>query len=70
MKMYVYVFVGFRVLTAIVMKVSIFWYITRCGPLQVSGRFGGTSCLLHAGFLLELSFNTEDGGNVFLRNVC
>jgi hypothetical protein len=25
-------------------------------------------CLLHAGYLLGLLFNTEDGGDMFLRN--
>jgi hypothetical protein len=26
--------------------------------------------LLHVGFSLGLSFDPEDGGNVFVRNVC
>jgi hypothetical protein len=38
--------VGFRVLTAVVMKSSIFWDITPCSPLKVNRRFGGT-CRLH-----------------------
>jgi hypothetical protein len=27
------------------------------------------SCLLHAGFLLDLLFNSEDGGNTFFQNI-
>jgi hypothetical protein len=33
--------VGFEVLTAVVMKGSIFWYIIPCGPLKVNRCFGG-----------------------------
>jgi hypothetical protein len=38
--------VGFDVLTAVVMKSSIFWDITPCNPLRINRRFGGT-CRLH-----------------------
>jgi hypothetical protein len=41
-----YYFVGFEVLTAVVMKSTIFWDITPCSPLSVNRRFGGTY-LLH-----------------------
>jgi hypothetical protein len=34
--------VGFEVLTAVVMKSTIFWDITPCIPLSVRRRFGGT----------------------------
>jgi hypothetical protein len=34
--------VGFEVLTAMVMKSTIFWDITPCSPLNVNRRFGGT----------------------------
>jgi hypothetical protein len=60
--------VGFEVPTAVVMKSSIFWDITLCGPLKVNRRFGGTYSLLRAGFLLVLIFDSEDGGDMFLRN--
>jgi hypothetical protein len=41
--------VGFEVLTAVVMKSTIFWDITLCSPLSVNQRFGGTYRLhLHA----------------------
>jgi heme/copper-type cytochrome/quinol oxidase subunit 4 len=34
--------VGIQVLTAVVMKCSIIWYITPCSPLKVCRRFRGT----------------------------
>jgi hypothetical protein len=34
--------VGFQVFTAVVMKSIIFWDITRCSPLSLNRRFGGT----------------------------
>jgi hypothetical protein len=34
--------IGFEVLTAVVMKSSIFWVITPCSPLKVNRRFEGT----------------------------
>jgi hypothetical protein len=74
--------VGFEVLTAVVMKSTIFRDIAPCSPLSVNRRFGGTYRLLlqgrrmrllatcsHSGFLLCLFFDLEDGGNMFLRNV-
>jgi hypothetical protein len=34
--------VGFEVLTAVVMKSTIFWDMTPCSPLSCNGRFGET----------------------------
>jgi hypothetical protein len=34
-------FVGFEVLTAVVMKSSVFWDETLCSPLKANRRFGG-----------------------------
>jgi hypothetical protein len=74
---------GFEVLTAVVMKSTIFLDITQCSPLKVYRCFGGTYRLylhgrrisqataicFYAGFLLGLFFDPEDGGDMFLRNV-
>jgi hypothetical protein len=49
----------FEVLTAVGMKSTIFWDIRVC-----------FATCFHAGFLLGLFFDPEDGGNMFLRNVC
>jgi hypothetical protein len=46
-----YFFVGFLVLTTVVMKSSVFWNITRCSPLKFSRRFGGTCRLRNVGQL-------------------
>jgi hypothetical protein len=53
--------VRFEVFTAVVMKSTIFWNITSCSPLLAT--------CFHAGFLLGLFFDPEDGGDMFLRNV-
>jgi hypothetical protein len=37
--------VGFKDLTPVVMKSSVFWNITPCSPLKIKGRFGGTFLL-------------------------
>jgi hypothetical protein len=34
--------VGFEVLTAVVMKSTIFWDMTLCSPLKINRRFGRT----------------------------
>jgi hypothetical protein len=64
------------------MKSSVFWNIKPCSPLKINRRFGGTyrlhiQCLrirkaefvtcFNAGFVLGLFFDTEDGGDLFLR---
>jgi hypothetical protein len=63
---------------------SIFWDITPYSPLKINRRFGGrcrkkpentgskkaSACyLIPAGFLLGLLFDSEDGGEIILRNV-
>jgi hypothetical protein len=73
-----YLRVGFEVLTAVVMKSSIFWDITPCSPLKVNRSFGGT-CRFHLqGRKISLARNQresrwqadpEDGGYMFLENV-
>jgi hypothetical protein len=56
--------VGFKDLTPVVMKSAILWDTTPCSPLRVNPP--DTS--FHAGILLGL-FDTEDGGDIFFRNV-
>jgi hypothetical protein len=41
----IYHYVRFEVLTAVVMKSTIFWDITLCSPSSVNRRFGGKYCL-------------------------
>jgi hypothetical protein len=64
-----YLFVGFEVLTAVVMKISIFWDTTPSSPLKDNRCFGGT-CRLHLQDrrISQLFFDPEDG-DMFLRNV-
>jgi hypothetical protein len=49
---------------------SIFWNTMPHTPLKVNSRFGGTCYLLYAGLELGSFFDPEDGGDMFLRNVC
>jgi hypothetical protein len=57
-------YVGFEVLTAVIMKSTIFWDITLCSPLSVNRRFGGnilrsSAChLLSCWFLARLIFSS------------
>jgi hypothetical protein len=39
----------FEVLTAVIMRCSIFWDITACSPPKVNSRFGGTYSFLKKG---------------------
>jgi hypothetical protein len=44
---------GFEVVTEMIMKSIIFWSITRCSPLEVKRRFGGTFRFhLHGGRII------------------
>jgi hypothetical protein len=56
--------VGFEVLTAVVMKSSVFWDISPCSLLKVSQHLEGM-CHPH----LSLSFYPEVGRDIFLWNV-
>jgi hypothetical protein len=51
-------YAGFEVLTAVVMRNGVFWHIT---PYSMA-LF---CCLLHVGFLLDVLFDPEDGGDIF-----
>jgi hypothetical protein len=58
-------YLGFEVLTAVVIKSSIFWDIMPCIP----GKLISSWYLLHAGFLIGLIFDPDDGGDMLLRNI-
>jgi hypothetical protein len=70
--------VWFEVLTAVVMKSTIFWDITPCSPLSVNRRFGGTCRLLFQGRRIRRVRNQRESRcqaelwlwrDIFLRNV-
>jgi hypothetical protein len=54
--------VGFEVLTAVVMKNTIFWDITPCSPLKVNQHFGGTYSLQLQGRRISLARNQRGSG--------
>jgi hypothetical protein len=73
--------IGFEFLTVKIIKSSVFWDITLCGPFKVNLHFRGiyclhflarrvssACCLLHAGFLLGSIFNPEDARDMFIQN--
>jgi hypothetical protein len=51
------------------MSTDIFFFLFFFFLLYLQGRRISQGCyLLHGGFLLDLFFYPEDGGNIFLRN--
>jgi hypothetical protein len=67
--------VGFEVLTAVVLKSTIFWDITPCRPLKVNRCFGGTYRVHRQGRRISRSRNQRESKwqekpcVLFLRNV-
>jgi hypothetical protein len=62
--------VAFEVLTTVIMKSTIFWHITPSSPKKATDfSEEHIATCFHAGFLLGLFFDTENGGEMFLRNV-
>jgi hypothetical protein len=57
-------YVGFEILTALVMKSTISWDIIPCSPLEVNWHIRGTYCL-H----LQGRISPEDKGDMFLLNI-
>jgi hypothetical protein len=58
-------YVGFEVLTEMIMKSYIFWDIRMCSTLKVNRRFGGTCLLLH-GRRKSLAGNQRKAGGICL----
>jgi hypothetical protein len=58
----------FEVITAVVMKSSVFWDIPPCSPLKVDRRFGGTYRLYHQGRRMNQARNRR--GNSSLLVTC
>jgi hypothetical protein len=64
---YEYICIRFEVLTAVVMKSSIFWDITPCSPLNVNNCFGGTCRLnLQGRRKSQVKYQREAGGKLIL----
>jgi hypothetical protein len=55
------IFVGFEVLTVMVMNSSLFWDITSCSPLKINLTFGGTCRLHHHGRRVSQAKNQREG---------
>jgi hypothetical protein len=55
--------VGAEVLTAVVMKISVFWDISPQLYVEIQPTF-------NTGFLFGLLSNPEDGGDMFFQTIC
>jgi hypothetical protein len=55
--------VGFKVLTAVVMKSSVLWDIKLCSPLKVYQRFKGTCHLSLQGRRISQARNQHEAGS-------
>jgi hypothetical protein len=53
----VIVLVGFEVLTAVSLKIAVFWVVAPCSLVEVYQRFRGPCCLHHQGD------RPDDGGS-------
>jgi hypothetical protein len=62
-----YISLGFEVLTAVVMKNSVFWDIVPCSLLKVNWRFGGTCCLQLQGQIISQARNQQSSAQCLLH---
>jgi hypothetical protein len=56
------IYVRFEVLTAVVMKNSIFWDITPSNPLKINRRFGGTCLHFQGRRIIQVRNQCESSG--------
>jgi hypothetical protein len=59
-KMYVCMYVGFEVVTAVYMKMTVFWVVAPCSLVEVYQRFRGPCCLHHQGAILMEAARTSE----------
>jgi hypothetical protein len=66
-----YMFVGFEVLTAMVMKSAVFSDVKSCRPVEVHRCFGGTYYLHFQGRMVSQAIDQQESGGstAFLINV-
>jgi hypothetical protein len=62
-KLMIKIILGFKILTAVVMKIYFSWDITPCSPLQVNRLFGGTSLLHLQGQRVSEARNQLESGS-------
>jgi hypothetical protein len=51
--------VKFQVLTAAIMRMTVFWDVAQCSLVEVYRRFRGTCCLHHQGVIMEAAGISE-----------
>jgi hypothetical protein len=63
-------FVGFEVLSAVVMMASVFWDTSTCIPLKVNHIFGGTCCFHLQGQRIRQARNEHESGTMQSCSAC
>jgi hypothetical protein len=56
--------VGFEVLTAVGMKMAVFWVVAPCSLVEVYQRFTGPCCLHHQGAVMMEAARTSTTQNI------
>jgi hypothetical protein len=67
-------FVRLQVLTAVSMKMAVFWVVSPCGLVEVYQRFRGGFCLHHQGderwAIMEATSTSEKSVNFYQTTRC